>query len=248
MKSDMRILSDMAGGYQDIGIGVWALTEVIAQARERLNQGKTASHQKRHNENDPLYNYKLGRAGILGEVAILVALKEAGASKPALKHIQAGLLHEDIRLAEHKGAADIALSDQNGTIKHIDVKTSRLMNTTGADGHLKINQRKHKKLTQAGLNAYIGVMAPDYASQVYFLKLITPEQVEAWSLARVDDKGNDYYEAPISHLINFPITYAKRSLHANKYQEIDVHDLAFNNQEFSDTIRAVFPYINWSLV
>lgn len=248
MKDDWNILLGMAGGYQDVGLGVWALTEIISQARERLNEGKTAPHQRRHNDHDPLYNYKLGRAGIFGEVMLLIALKEAGASEETLKYIQAGLLHQDIRLAEHKGAADVALRDDLDTLRLLDVKTSRFMNITGADGRLKINCRKHSKLIESGLDAYIGIAAPDYSTQAYILNLITPQQVESWAVKQVDKKGNNFYEAEIGDLIAFPATFMKARLHRHMYSADDVTDLAFNNDEFGDTIRSAFPHINWSLV
>lgn len=251
MRDDWNILSSMTGAYQRLDIGTWALAEVIATARDRLNKGKTAEHQKRTSEHDSDYNYKLGRAGILGEIAILVAMKDAGASESLLKYLQAGLLHEDIRLEKHKCSADIVIISGEGRQRHLDVKTSRFMNITGSDGRLRVNRRKHERLMSGGLDAYIGVVAPDYAMLAYLLRPITPQQVESWSLRNppaLRETGNDYYEHDISALVPFPVTSLKNRLHSGRYSKCEVNDLAFNNDEFSATIRAAFPYINWSLV
>lgn len=242
MKDDWSLFCGLLARPHEVGLGVWALTELIVSARRRLNEGKTAAHQERHRDDVPDFNAQVERAGVFGEVLIMMLMKEAGCSDEAQHYLQDGLLHSDITESQHKGQADLKI---NNVL--VDVKTCMRENRPDRSTQLRINSRKHWQLKANGCRGYVGVLSDHYSRFAYITEPIEAPRVESWTHVHKDE-GNGYFTAQPWSLIDAPRVQVLNALDREGWSRTRVHDLAFNNDDFGDTMRSAFPYIKWSLV
>ena len=249
------------GRYHRVGMEVWALTEIIHEARTRHNKGKTPDHQNRSTAQNPNGNDMVCRTGVFGEVLLMSRLESACAPSDEQRHLQRGMIHMDIRDSEHKGTSDMIVSQ-----RPVDIKTTRLppppfrADTSPRRYMSRVNRRKHLALCRDGLFGYIFVITSLYSPVCFISHIVRPSEItETWAYSRhlsdPDDKrGNNFYETSISNLSRLPVRHLYNSIvkspfdQDKTYSRKAVQHLAFNHAEFNATMRAKYKDINWSLV
>lgn len=238
--------TQMLDKLHGVSLEIWALTFLLHGVREALNEGKTAPHQSRSTEAAPEQNGKVTRAGIFAEVLFMSLLRELNAPEAEQRYIQDGMLHEDIRDADHKGQPDL----YNG----VDIKCCRLFRPTDKGYSCNINSRKHHQMKSNGLTGYYVVVAAERSQSAYISRMLTPSEVEAWDFVERDDRrgtGNDFYSAHIDSFCNISadrlFEYAWRTPEMPMYSVEAIVQLA-QDGSFHDKMVAQYPYIKWDLV
>lgn len=222
----------------------WAMVRLLHESRERLNAGKTAGYQNRDTAQDPNRNSKVTRAGIAGEVIMMRLLEDFGVHASAREYLQQGMLHADIREAQHKGQADMVIEERK-----IDIKVNRLFAPTEKGYACNINRVKHDQLVANGLDGYIFVAVQDLSSVCYISRLIPHQEVARWPLVERENAGADFFSGQLRDVARVPsrLIYNRSELFRPKFSAADV-EAVFQDQSFGDTIRSKFPHITWSLV